>query len=83
MRAVGVVLIAIGAGALAYWSVLGFGNQMTQTSAGRGAALVSIKLPEAFSSSAQIGQTAFDAECSVCHGANATGQEGFCQRKPA
>lgn len=43
----------------------------------QGAPLVDVILPEQLSAQAQIGKTAFDAVCSTCHGANATGRMGF------
>lgn len=43
----------------------------------QGAPLVEVTLPEQLSAQAQIGKTAFDAVCSTCHGANATGRMGF------
>lgn len=41
-----------------------------------GAAMVAARLPEALSSNATLGKRAFDAKCAVCHGENASGQEG-------
>jgi hypothetical protein len=40
------------------------------------AALVSATLPETLSARAQIGRTAFDAKCAICHVDNAAGREG-------
>ena len=41
-----------------------------------GQALVDIVIPESFSQQAQIGKTAFDANCAGCHGVDAVGQNG-------
>ena len=40
------------------------------------AALATVVLPEALSERAQMGKTAFEAKCAVCHGADAAGQAG-------
>lgn len=42
-----------------------------------GEPLVAITVPDTLSADATIGQRAFDATCSACHGANATGKMGF------
>ena len=39
-------------------------------------ALVTIALPDALSANAQIGQTAYIAKCSACHGIDAVGRDG-------
>ncbi|MCT4557048.1 MAG: cytochrome c [Pelagimonas sp.] len=39
-------------------------------------ALVSITLPDTLSETARLGEAAFAAKCTVCHGENAVGQEG-------
>jgi len=39
--------------------------------------IVSVTLPDVLEGPALIGKTAFDAKCSVCHGANAAGQNGL------
>ena len=39
--------------------------------------MVTISLPATLSDNAKIGQTAFYAKCSSCHGANAVGQQGI------
>lgn len=41
-----------------------------------GQAMVDVSIPGEFSSNAQLGKAAFDAKCAVCHGANASGQDG-------
>jgi mono/diheme cytochrome c family protein len=41
-----------------------------------GAAMVAVTLPETLSEQAQLGQRAFEAKCSACHGDNAAGREG-------
>jgi mono/diheme cytochrome c family protein len=38
--------------------------------------MVDVVLPETLSANAEIGKLAFEAKCAVCHGANATGQDG-------
>ncbi len=40
-----------------------------------GAAIVSVKVPE-LNYDAKLGETAFNKNCSACHGENAAGQEG-------
>ncbi len=39
-------------------------------------ALAHVLVPEDLSPDAQIGKRGFDANCAVCHGANAAGQDG-------
>ncbi len=41
-----------------------------------GAPMVAVTLPSELSAQAKMGQRAFDAACSSCHGANAAGQQG-------
>lgn len=41
-----------------------------------GDAIAEVSLPSDLSANAQIGKTAFEAKCAVCHGANAAGQNG-------
>jgi len=43
---------------------------------GAGAPIVKVKLPDALSANAQIGERAFEAKCASCHGKNAVGQNG-------
>lgn len=69
---IGAILIAAGAG-YAFWPTT---NTADQETALAGAALVEVTLPEALSQNAEIGKAAFEAKCSVCHGANAVGQDG-------
>ncbi len=55
------------------------GQTMTATDTSdivQGDAIVSVKIPEEFSSAALIGKRAFDAKCAACHGSNAAGQNG-------
>ena len=42
----------------------------------QGAPIEDIILPETLSQTAQIGKTAFEGVCAVCHGINAAGQNG-------
>ena len=41
-----------------------------------GSAIVSVTVPAELSAKAKIGERAFNAKCSVCHGPNAEGQQG-------
>lgn len=41
-----------------------------------GAPLAEVRLPEALSQNAEIGQRAYEANCAACHGVNAAGQMG-------
>ncbi len=41
-----------------------------------GAPMVQVDLPETLSTNAQVGKLAYEAKCAVCHGTNATGQDG-------
>lgn len=63
------VLLAIGAGA---W--LATRDTAEQVAPGDGP-LVDIVVPE-LDATARVGKSAFDANCAVCHGTNATGREG-------
>ncbi|WP_299832118.1 cytochrome c [uncultured Roseobacter sp.] len=38
--------------------------------------MVQVDLPETLSTNAQVGKLAYEAKCAVCHGTNATGQDG-------
>ncbi len=42
-----------------------------------GAPMVEVALPGSLSSTAQMGETAFNAVCADCHGVNAAGKMGF------
>ncbi|MGB5863141.1 MAG: cytochrome c [Sulfitobacter sp.] len=48
-----------------------------QKSTAKGAPMVSVVLPASFTEQEQIGETAFNAKCAVCHGDNAAGQDGI------
>lgn len=74
MRAVQLLFIFLGIGGLAYWSTMGVGRQIAQVPAEPTSAIVEISIPERLSANAQVGKMAFEAKCSVCHGANAVGQ---------
>ena len=63
------VVLAIGAG----WWVMRPGPQ----SQGDGDALVAIDLPASLTETAQMGQRAFEAKCTACHGENAVGRDGM------
>ena len=75
MRAVHFLLFFVGIGGLAYWFGKGPDERVAQASDEPAASLASITVPESLSSDAQVGKVAFEAKCSVCHGANAVGQE--------
>ena len=74
LRRVGFLLAAIAAAGLGGY--LYFGGYSDETAAGDGAPIVAIELPEALSARARLGREAYDANCAVCHGRNATGQVG-------
>ena len=38
-----------------------------------GSALVAVNLPDTFTAKGQMGKTAFEAKCAICHGTNAAG----------
>jgi len=42
----------------------------------QGAPLVTVSLPDELSAEAEIGKRGFEANCAVCHGQNAAGQNG-------
>ncbi|MGQ3489019.1 c-type cytochrome [Roseovarius pacificus] len=79
---IGMIAIA-GGGALVWRSVTPdqtpAGHSMTSTDTSgiaEGAALVEVGLPDELSPQAQIGERAFEAKCSTCHGTNAAGLAG-------
>ena len=51
-------------------------DREVQAGPASGSAIVAISLPDTFSDSARIGQTAFNAKCAACHGPTAGGIEG-------
>lgn len=74
LAAVIVMSAAIGA---VIWVFASQWNDALQASANDGYAdsrIVDVTLPETFSANAQIGQTAYEAQCVACHGVNAAGQ---------
>lgn len=74
MRAVQLLFILLGAGGLAYWFTMDKDSQVAQVPKEPTSAIVEISIPETLSANAQVGKVAFEAKCSVCHGANAVGQ---------
>jgi cytochrome c2 len=42
-----------------------------------GQPIVTVELPNTFSVTAKLGETAFEARCATCHGINAVGQVGI------
>ena len=74
--AIGAVAIASG---LAYtmWPTADHNVQATTGTGSSGnAALAEVLVPDALSQNAQIGRRAYEANCAVCHGTNAVGQDG-------
>ncbi len=51
-------------------------SETTTVPADQSNAIVFVKLPEALSSEASIGESVYQAKCAVCHGDNAAGQDG-------
>lgn len=74
MRAVQIIVVIVGLGGLAYWLTMTSGKQVAQEDEGATSAIAEVVLPEALSTNAQIGKTAFEAKCAACHGINAVGQ---------
>ncbi len=50
---------------------------VANVSDGAGPAMVDVIVPQTLSANAEIGKTAFEAKCAVCHGLNAAGQDGM------
>jgi len=67
-----VAAVALVAGYI-WW---GSAEEEAAAPAAEGAAMVAVTLPETLSEPAQLGQRAFEAKCSACHGDNAAGREG-------
>lgn len=75
-------VVVLGGGALV-WNVVGDSGSaqeqsMTRPDTGTAAAapLVEVAPPSELSPDAQIGKRGFEANCAVCHGLNAAGQDG-------
>lgn len=66
-------IIAIGAVAYFVWPAIA----PQQAAPVVGAALAEVALPASLSDNAQIGKTAFEANCASCHGINGAGQDGI------
>ena len=65
-------------GALAgYRHLTAEGPELAATEEAAGDAIVAVTVPDALSSNAQIGLSAFTAKCAACHGENAGGKEGL------
>lgn len=71
---IGAAALVAGLGYL-FWPVA----EQTPQPAGTvmGNALAEVIVPEVFSENAQIGARAYTANCAVCHGDNAAGQDGI------
>ena len=66
---------AVAAAAVAGWTA--FAPDATPPGpAPQGAALAAVTIPDTLSPQAQIGRTAFEANCAACHGQNAAGVDG-------
>ncbi|MDP5221068.1 c-type cytochrome [Ruegeria sp. 2205SS24-7] len=52
---------------------MGGDSQVAQVPAEPTSAIVEITIPETLSDNARVGKVAFEAKCSVCHGADAVG----------
>ena len=76
MRGLILILVLLGIGA-AYWSLSGSADKSARAPDQSTAAIVDISLPDALSTNARIGKTAFEAKCAACHGINAVGQTGI------
>lgn len=66
----------IAGAAIVGYVLLNGSTETSQTAQVQGSAIVEVALPETFSQNAQVGELAFVAKCSSCHGVNAVGQEG-------
>jgi cytochrome c len=74
--AAAVVIAVLGVG-LTYLPLGGGKSADSSVGSVEGAEIVSVTLPDALTQNAQIGQRAYDASCSSCHGTNASGREGI------
>ena len=68
-----VLAVAVGLGGMLFLA----GSEQSEDRASDGEALATVVLPESFSTTAQIGQKVFDANCAACHGVNAAGRDGL------
>ncbi len=66
--------LVVGVGAAIVWGRGGPGSSATGDAIRKGA-MVNVILPDAFSEAALLGESAFNATCAACHGANAAGSE--------
>ncbi|KAA8605080.1 cytochrome C [Salipiger aestuarii] len=71
-----VIAVALGVYAFTRSADKGLSGQVAAAPA-KGAAMVSVTLPERLSPEATLGKRAFDAVCADCHGENAAGKSGF------
>lgn len=67
------VIVALTGGA--YFWISNTDNE-SSASSGDAAPIVSVVIPQTFSSKAQLGRSKFEESCVACHGQNAVGQEG-------
>lgn len=67
-----IAVFAVGCAAYTFWPSP---EKSTVASVQTDTALVSVVIPEMFSQNAQIGEKAFNANCAICHGINAAGQD--------
>lgn len=69
------IILIIGFGAFQWLTLKNADTTLAGKAELRGP-LVSVLLPEQFSSNALVGKRIFDTNCLACHGRNAAGQEG-------
>ena len=76
------ILLVVGLVAVLAWSFSPMRNghhqhaEVSSSGSAPGAPIVNVEVPE-LTGPASLGQTAFNDNCAVCHGANAAGQEGI------
>ena len=76
MRLVMYIFIIAGVGGLAYLLFSKGPESSEITSDLVNGAMVDVTIPASLTANAQVGQNAFVAKCSSCHGVNAVGREG-------
>ncbi|MGB3246521.1 MAG: cytochrome c [Sulfitobacter sp.] len=72
---IGAIIVIAGLG-YAIWPDTNPAVQTTADGGQAGGVLADVTLPDVLSQNAQVGERAYEAKCSVCHGANAAGQDG-------
>ncbi len=77
MNRVRVLIALLGILGLGLWWLSGTETPEPTSAAGTGSAMVAVKLPDAVSENAQVGEAIFSAKCSACHGDLAAGRAGI------